>query len=100
MEIFGFSPDDVDRGERVANIQHQIRWIGNTPVFAPPKGRKARLVPIGAGVLEETDAHLASFEPVTVTLPWLEPGGVRLPHGCSFAGPKVFSASALVLPAG
>ncbi|MEV7096775.1 hypothetical protein AB0M80_28375 [Amycolatopsis sp. NPDC051045] len=43
MEIFGFSPDDVDREEMVANIQRQIRWIGNTPVFAPPKDGKTRL---------------------------------------------------------
>jgi integrase len=75
MEIFGFSPDDVDREEMVANIQRQIRWIGNVPVFAPPKGGKTRVVPVGAGVLEEIDAHLDNFEPVRVTLPWLEPGG-------------------------
>jgi integrase len=99
MEIFGFSPDDVDRGEMVANIQRQIRWIGHTPVFAPPKGGKTRLVPIGTGVLEEIDAHLASFEPATVTLPWLEPGGrpatarllIRKPEGLQRLGARAAS---------
>jgi integrase len=99
MEIFGFSPDDIDREEVVANIQRQIRWIGHTPVFAPPKGGKTRVVPIGAGVLEEIDAHLDSFEPVTVTLPWLEPGGrpetarllIRKPKGLARLGARAHS---------
>jgi integrase len=99
MEIFEFSPDDIDREEMVANIQRQIRWIGNTPVFAPPTGGKTRLVPIGAGILEKIDAHLDSFEPVTVTLPWLEPGGrpetarllIRKPKGLARLGARAHS---------
>jgi integrase len=99
MEIFGFSPDDVDREELVANIQRQIRWIGNAPVFAPPKGGKTRQVPIGAGVLEEIDAHLDNFEPVSVTLPWLDPGGrpvtarllIRRPEGLQRLGARAAS---------
>ncbi|WP_344425505.1 site-specific integrase [Amycolatopsis minnesotensis] len=75
MEIFGFSPDDVDRKRSVLNIQRQIRWIGRVPVFAPPKGGKTREVPAGAGLLDEIEAHQAEFEPVEVTLPWLEPKG-------------------------
>ncbi|WP_370948180.1 tyrosine-type recombinase/integrase [Amycolatopsis sp. cg5] len=75
MEIFGFSPDDIDREEMVCNVQRQIRWIDNTPVFAPPKGGKTRVVPMGGGVLDEIDDYMENFEPVTVTLPWLEPGG-------------------------
>ncbi|MGW3961833.1 tyrosine-type recombinase/integrase [Amycolatopsis sp. NPDC005003] len=75
MEIFGFSPDDLDRDAMIANVQRQIRWIGTTPVFAPPKGGKTRVVPVGAGVLDEIDDYMERFEPVTVTLPWLEPGG-------------------------
>ncbi|MEU8636209.1 tyrosine-type recombinase/integrase [Amycolatopsis sp. NPDC048633] len=99
MEIFGFSPEDVDREEMVANIQRQIRWIGNTPAFAPPKGGKTRLVPIGAGVLEEIDAHLDNFEPITVPLPWLEPAGrpetarllIRRPQGLQCHGARAVS---------
>jgi hypothetical protein len=100
MEIFGFSPDDVDRGEMVADIQRQIRWIGTTPVFAPPKGGKTRLV---RSAPESWKKSTRTWPPSSLSQsPCLgsSPEGVRLPHGCSFAGPKVFSASALVLPAG
>jgi integrase len=75
MEIFGFSPDDVDRDEMIVNVQRQIRWIGTQPVFSPPKGGKTRVVPLGQGVLDDIDDYMATFEPVTLTLPWLEPGG-------------------------
>jgi integrase len=57
------------------------------------------VVPIGAGVLEEIDAHLDNFEPVTVTLPWLEPGGrpeparllIRKPKGLARLGARAHS---------
>jgi integrase len=75
MEIFGFSPDDIARDDMKAKIRRQIRWIGPTPVFAPPKGGKTREVPIGAGVLGALDNYLQAYEPVSVTLPWLAPGG-------------------------
>ncbi|WP_370965225.1 tyrosine-type recombinase/integrase [Amycolatopsis sp. cg9] len=75
MEIFGFGPDDVDRDEMIVNVQRQIRWIGTQPVFSPPKGGKTRVVPLGQGVLDDIDDYMATFEPVTLTLPWLEPGG-------------------------
>ncbi|WIX92703.1 tyrosine-type recombinase/integrase [Amycolatopsis sp. DG1A-15b] len=75
MEIFGFSPDDIDRDEMIVNVQRQIRWIGTQPVFSPPKGGKTRVVPLGQGVLDDIDDYMATFEPVTLTLPWLEPGG-------------------------
>ncbi|MEV8611558.1 tyrosine-type recombinase/integrase [Amycolatopsis sp. NPDC051373] len=75
MEIFGFSPDDIDRDEMIVNVQRQIRWIGGQPVFSPPKGGKTRVVPLGAGVLDAVDDHMSLREPMTLTLPWLEPGG-------------------------
>jgi integrase len=75
MEILAFSPDDVDRGAMEATIDRQIRWIGQRAVFAPPKGGKTRVVPMGEGVLDEIDDYLANHEPVAVTLPWIHPGG-------------------------
>lgn len=74
-EILGFSADDINREEMELNIVRQIRWIGDTPVFAPPKGGKPRVVPLATGVLEDIDDYSDEFEPVEVTLPWLEPGG-------------------------
>ncbi|WP_236808265.1 tyrosine-type recombinase/integrase [Amycolatopsis albispora] len=75
MEIFGLSPDDINREEMIVRVQRQIRWVDNRPVFAPPKGGKTREVPLGEGVLGEVDKHLEQFDPVSVTLPWLEPNG-------------------------
>lgn len=75
MEIFGLSPDDIDREDEVINVNRQIRWIGKVPVFAPPKGGKTRVVPLGSGVLSEIDDYSEEFEPVTITLPWLHPQG-------------------------
>lgn len=75
MEIFGLSPDDIDRDEMVVHVQRQIRWINNTPVFSLPKRGKTRKVPIGAGVLEAIDQHMKDYEPQELTLPWYQPGG-------------------------
>ncbi|OXM56402.1 site-specific integrase [Amycolatopsis thailandensis] len=75
MEIFGLSPDDIDRDEMELHIERQIKWIGSTPVFALPKGKKTRTIPIGEGVLDELDAYMERFEPQAVTLPWEDPDG-------------------------
>ena len=75
MELFALSPDDIDRDKGEVNVVRQIKWIGKVPVFAPPKGGKARVVPVGNGVLASIDAHIAAFEPATVALPWITPGG-------------------------
>ncbi|MGH3881504.1 MAG: tyrosine-type recombinase/integrase [Actinophytocola sp.] len=75
MELLAQSPEDIDRDRGEVNVVRQIKWIDKAPVFAPPKGGKPRVVPIGEGVLAAVDEHMATFEPVTVTLPWLTPGG-------------------------
>jgi integrase len=75
QEIFAFSPDDIDREAMEMNIVRQIRWIGKIPVFAPPKGGKSRVVPLGEGVLEPIDDYMLTHEPVTMTLPWIHPEG-------------------------
>ncbi|WP_436496723.1 tyrosine-type recombinase/integrase [Actinokineospora sp. HUAS TT18] len=75
MEIFAFSPDDIDREAMVANIQRQIRWVEGQPVFSLPKRGKTRAVPIGAGVLEAIDQYMIDYEPQRLTLPWHRPDG-------------------------
>ncbi len=75
MEMFGASPDDIDRDALELHVERQIRWIGSVPVFAPPKGGKTRIVPLGEGVLDAIDDYCETFEPGTLTLPWLHPGG-------------------------
>ncbi|WP_436492174.1 tyrosine-type recombinase/integrase [Actinokineospora sp. HUAS TT18] len=75
MEIFALSPDDINRDEKIVTVQRQIKWHGQIPVFALPKGGKSREVPIGDGVLAAIDDHLDAFEPVSLTLPWDKPTG-------------------------
>ena len=36
-EVFGLSPDDLDREAEVVHVVRQIRLAENKPVFAPPK---------------------------------------------------------------
>jgi integrase len=74
-EILGFSPDDVDRAAMVVNVVRQLRMVGRTLVFAPPKRGKTRTVPISETVLNAIDDHTEQVPPVAVTLPWLEPQG-------------------------
>ncbi|TCO45937.1 tyrosine-type recombinase/integrase [Actinocrispum wychmicini] len=75
MEVFGLSPDDIDRDALELHVNRQIRWIDSRPVFAPPKGGKTRVVPLGEGVLDALIDYMDGYEPVRVTLPWLEPTG-------------------------
>jgi integrase len=73
-EIFGLSPDDFNFLVGTVDIQRQVRILaGNKLVFAPPKGRKTRTVPLPSSVAAEVNAHLAEFPPVRVSLPRLTP---------------------------
>jgi integrase len=73
-EIFGLSPADFNFLAGTVEVQRQVRILGgNKLVFAPPKGRKTRTVPLPSSVAAEVNAHLTHFPPARVTLPWLTP---------------------------
>ena len=74
-EIIGLPVDAVDFLRRVVRVRIQVRLVGNQPVFAPPKGRHERDIPLPESVSLALAAHLAARPPRPVTLPWLEPGG-------------------------
>ncbi|PPK70265.1 tyrosine-type recombinase/integrase [Actinokineospora auranticolor] len=74
-EIFGLSPDDLDREAEAVNVVRQVRLVGNQPVFAPPKRGKTRSAPLAGGLLRVLDTYMERFPPTTLTLPWLHPGG-------------------------
>lgn len=74
-ELFGLSPDDVDWLRGMVRIQRQVKLVGSKLVFALPKGRKIRDIPLPESVKAELAAYLAAFPAKTVTLPWEEPGG-------------------------
>lgn len=69
-EMFGLSPDDVDWLRGWVTVQRQVKLVGSKLVFALPKGRKTRKVPLPASVREELAAHLAARPARTITLPW------------------------------
>jgi integrase len=81
-EAFGLSADDIDFLRRVVHIRRQVKRLGNKLVFAPPKRGKDRDVPLPGSVGMRLSAHIASFPPEDVTLPWLvataQPVTVRL----------------------
>ncbi|WP_121002222.1 site-specific integrase [Saccharothrix australiensis] len=74
-EVFGLAVEDINREALALNVVRQVRIVGNQLVYAPPKSKKARTVPLGDGVLDALDDHMAAFPPVDVTLPWERPGG-------------------------
>ncbi|MCE6994472.1 site-specific integrase [Saccharothrix sp. S26] len=74
-EIFGLGVDEIDRDARELHVVRQVRIVGNQLVYALPKSKKARTVPLGDGVLDALDDHMAAHPPVDVTLPWDRPGG-------------------------
>ena len=77
-EIFGLSPADFNFLAGTVEVQRQVRILaGNKLVFAPPKGRKTRTVPLPSSVAAEVNAHMAQFPPARVRLPWLTPGSAE-----------------------
>ncbi|GLZ00573.1 tyrosine-type recombinase/integrase [Actinoplanes sp. NBRC 103695] len=81
-EIFGLSPDDIDRDRRIIMVRRQIKIVRGRLIFALPKGRKTREVPLPRSVADRLDHHAEKIPPVDVTLPFGtltgEPVTVRL----------------------
>ncbi|MFJ6460006.1 tyrosine-type recombinase/integrase [Streptomyces sp. NPDC091387] len=74
-EVFGLAKSNVDFATGWVHVRQQIKRVGGTLVFAPPKRGKLRDTPlspvVGAGLRE----HMDLFPPVPVTLPWKTPDG-------------------------
>jgi integrase len=69
-EVFGLAVDDVEFLGRVLHVVRQVKIIRGRLVFALPKGRKTRDVPLPETVATELAAHITAFPPLPVTLPW------------------------------
>lgn len=74
-EAFGLAVDDVDFLRGWVTVRRQVKIVDGRLVFAPPKGRKTRRVPLPPSVRDDLAAHLAAFPAVEVTLPWEESDG-------------------------
>jgi integrase len=74
-EAFGLAVEDVDFLRGWVTVQRQVKIVGGRLVFALPKGRKVRTVPLPSTVRDELAAHLAKYPARAVTLPWETPDG-------------------------
>lgn len=70
-EVFGFSPDDVHDG--FVHVERQILMYKSQLYFGPPKGGKERDAPLPQAIAKRILTHQEHFEPIEVTLPWLDP---------------------------
>jgi integrase len=69
-EIFGLAVDDVDFLRGVLHVRRQVKILDSRQVFALPKGRKVRDVPLPDSVGLELAQHLSAFPATNVELPW------------------------------
>lgn len=74
-ELAALGAGDVVRGKKPKiRVLRQLKPVEGRLCFAPVKNRKPHDVPVPPELLELLDAHTARFAPLTVTLPWHEPG--------------------------
>lgn len=74
-EILALAIDDLDFLAGTIYVQRQIKIVGSRLVFALPKGRKTRDVPLPKTVSDAVKRHIGHVPPVSVTLPWNVPNG-------------------------
>ena len=74
-EVLGLAVDDIDFDKETVRVRRQIKIVRAKLVFAEPKGRKTREVPLPSSVAERLREHIAEFPPRPIVLPWETPTG-------------------------
>jgi integrase len=74
-EVFGLGVDDVEFLGRTLHVVRQIKLVRGKLIFALPKGRKTRDIPLPETVATELAAHITAFPPLEINLPWETPDG-------------------------
>jgi integrase len=74
-EIFGLAVEDIDFLRGVVTVRRQVKILHSRQVFALPKGRKVRTVPLPESVKLALAAHLEAWPAASVELPWEAAGG-------------------------
>ncbi|MCU1588887.1 MAG: phage integrase family protein [Frankiales bacterium] len=74
-EIFGLAVEDVDFLRGIVRVRRQVKISRNQLIFALPKNRKEREVPLPDSVAQALAAHLAQYPAIEVELPWEAVGG-------------------------
>lgn len=90
-ETFGLAVDAVEFLQRRVRVVRQVKRVSGRLWFALPKGGKERDVPLPGAVSLALAAHIEAHPPVTVTLPWNEPGHRR--HGQPVSAALLFTKS-------
>jgi integrase len=72
-EVFGLAVDDVEFLGRILHVVRQIKLVRGKLIFALPKGRKTRDIPLPETVATELAAHITAFPPLEISLPWETP---------------------------
>ncbi|WP_416477106.1 tyrosine-type recombinase/integrase [Streptomyces sp. LKA04] len=90
-EVFGLALEDVDFDGQVIHVQRQIKKVGSKLVFALPKGRKTRTVPVPAHLLQQVREHVARWPAKAVTLPWGDPADGETEKEVKERAPRTFS---------
>ncbi|MGW4250775.1 tyrosine-type recombinase/integrase [Streptomyces californicus] len=74
-EIFGLPVDGIRFDSGWLHVANQVKVTKEGLLFAPPKRDKVRDVPLPDCVAHVLKAHMETFPPVEITLPWLRVGG-------------------------
>ena len=69
-EVFALAVEDVDFLRGLLHINRQVKLIRDKQVFALPKGRKTRSVPLSEELGFLLAEHIKRRPPLAVTLPW------------------------------
>ncbi|MDT0308045.1 site-specific integrase [Streptomyces sp. DSM 44917] len=84
-ELFGLSPDDVDRARGVVHLRYQVQLLpSGVKVFKALKGRSAREVPLPDVVAAELAEHEREWPVTFVTLPLVRPDGAEMKRALYF----------------
>ena len=74
-EVFGLRVEDIDFLRRRVLVRQQVKLVKGRPIFAPPKGRKEREIPLPEVVAVALAEHLRAWPAIEVALPWLDLDG-------------------------
>lgn len=74
-EAFGLAVEDVDFLRGVVHVRRQVKHVGPQMIFALPKFKKQRDVPLPDELALLISAHLQAFPARAVTMPWERTSG-------------------------
>lgn len=90
-EVFGLAAEDIDFDAQAIHVQRQIKKVGSKLVYALPKGRKTRSIPVPPHLLARVREHLERWPAKAVTLPWGDPEEGETEREVKERAPRTFN---------